>query len=132
GPDAKPHMCRQFPFLPARTWTEDRVSANYGCPAVQCRSGLKLTDQHADVAVLVPRGRHTPDPHAPTPLDAAIKLTPAEADALFHRAMMVFDEARPGDVWSRFAKLLAALAMVQSRKTARPGANATDPELVVA
>ena len=32
-------MCRQFPFLSARTWTDDRVSANFGCPSIQSRLG---------------------------------------------------------------------------------------------
>lgn len=130
GPEAKPHMCRQFPFLPARTWTEDRISVNYGCPAVQNRSGLKLADQRADIAAVVPPGQRPPDPDALTPLDATVRLTSEEADALFHRAMILFDEAREGDIWSRFAEALAMLALVRARKAGHPGVGKTDSELV--
>jgi len=53
GEPAKPHMCRQFPLIPSRTPTDDRVSANYGCPAVQQRSGTPLTEQAGEIQNLI-------------------------------------------------------------------------------
>src|SRR5262245_47288116 len=47
GYDAKPAMCKQFPFFPARAWDADYVSANYGCKAVQNRAGPPATGQAA-------------------------------------------------------------------------------------
>lgn len=130
GPEAKPHMCRQFPFLPARTWTEDRVSANFGCPSIQNHNGPPLAAQAADVAALVPLGRAEPNPDAPTPLDVMIKLTREETDALFENACLIFDENRDADVWSRFAELLAVLSVVRQRKAAEPRVGQTNPEIV--
>lgn len=118
GAQAKPDMCRRFPFLPAHTWTEERISANYGCPSVQKASGRPLCDQAGEIAELIPAGARPPDPTAPTPLDATASLTPEETDALFDRALTIFDPGREGDIWTRFAELLAILAAVRGWKTA--------------
>lgn len=116
GPEAKPDMCLQFPYMVARTWTEDRVSVNYGCPAVQTSRGLPLSDQLDDIAALVPRTQREPNHDAPVPLDASTRLTKPETDALFARAIALFDDNAPGDVWTRLAELLGLLVAVGSAK----------------
>lgn len=118
GPAAKPHMCRQFPYLPARTWVEDRVSVNFGCPSVQSSRGRKLTEQAGDIAVLVPVTQRAPRPDAPVMFDLRLKLTQRENEALMNRAMALFDDRRAEDIWTPFAELLSLLAGVQTYKTA--------------
>lgn len=49
GLDAKPHMCKQFPYLPVTTPTRQRVSLNYGCKAVQRHSGPALSAQQKEI-----------------------------------------------------------------------------------
>lgn len=132
GAQAKPDMCRQFPFLPAHTWTQERISANYGCPSVQKATGRPLSDQAGDIADVITPGARPPDPTAPTPLDATTSLTPEEADALFDRAIAIFDSRREGDIWTRFAELLATLVAVREWKTAKPAPGGADAGLVEA
>jgi Fe-S-cluster containining protein len=119
GPDAKPDMCLQFPFLPARTWTEDRVSANFGCPSVQQCKGEPLSNQADEIRKalkLAPQAVHT---DRPVPLHAAVALAPHEADAFFDRAGTLFDPDRDRDMWSRFAEVLALIAATVHAKNTR-------------
>ncbi|GAG22906.1 unnamed protein product, partial [marine sediment metagenome] len=127
GAQAKPHMCRQFPFLAAYTWVDERVSANYGCPSVQASEGARFVDQAEEVAELVPRRQREPKPGTSVPLDSSCLLTPDQNDALLARAVSLFDIERDGDVWSRFAELLALLVGVRERRMANAG---QDDELV--
>ena len=116
GPEAKPRMCRQFPFLPARTSVDDRVSVNFGCPSVQADSGQPLSEQSADIADVVPLTKRPATANAPVPLDLRCKLTPDEADAISDRAISIFIERRATDVWTAFAKLLSLLVAVRRCK----------------
>ncbi len=120
GVEAKPHVCRQFPFLPAHTWTEDRVSVNYGCPAVHDGCDLSLAEQADEIAETVPLSNRPPNPEGPVVLDMNIKLTQAEGDALFDRALAIFADGRGGSVWARFGELLALLAAVKTYKSTSP------------
>ena len=71
GPEAKPSMCRQFPFLSARNWVEDRVSANFGCSSVQDDKGRLLTDQADEIAgVVALSDRPTLEPSEVSPRQA--------------------------------------------------------------
>lgn len=115
GPQAKPRMCRQFPILPARTWTEDRVSANYGCPSVQEQNGPALSEQADDIAQVAPVSNLAVNPDAPVPLDATHKLTQAETDALMQRAVALFDDTRVTNIWGTFGELLSLLVGVRNR-----------------
>src|SRR5262245_8168687 len=54
GYDAKPHMCKQFPYFSVRGWEADFVSANYGCRAIQEMKGPSVADQALAVAAAVP------------------------------------------------------------------------------
>jgi Fe-S-cluster containining protein len=121
GPAAKPAMCRQFPFLPARTWTEDRVSANYGCPSIQARKGTPLAQQATDVAALVPQTQRPVRPEATTPLDTRTVLNPTECDALFERMADYFSPESDNDIWSRFGQALGLIEGVRRFKEAAGG-----------
>jgi Fe-S-cluster containining protein len=116
GAEAKPHMCRQFPYLPARTWVDDRISVNFGCPSVQDAHGVTLAEQRDEIAELVPLTTRDPKPDAPVAFDATLRLTPAENDALFERAVALFDPQTDEDLWTRFADLVALLAAVGDTK----------------
>lgn len=117
GAEAKPHMCRQFPYLTSHTWVDDRVSASYGCPAVQGREGPPLTDQADAVAEMIPPTQRAAKPEAPVPLDAKSSLTQAENDALFERATAMFDDRNDADIWSSFGELLTLLVAVREHKS---------------
>lgn len=114
GPEAKPQMCRQFPFMPARTWFDDRVSANFGCPSVQQQHGRPLAEQADEIAELVPLTPRETRPDSLVPLDGRLKITKAESDDLFDRALRLFDEQTADNIWSPFAELLRLLVAVQT------------------
>ncbi|NLX07498.1 MAG: YkgJ family cysteine cluster protein [Phycisphaerae bacterium] len=116
GPAAKPTMCRQFPLMVSRTWTEDRVSTSFGCPAVRNCQGQPLTEQRVEIEELIPLGQIAYKPDAPLVLDTVCRLDPAEGDALCERAVRIFDSSRDGDIWQRFGQLLALLAAVRVLK----------------
>ena len=127
GPQAKPHMCRQFPYLPARTWIDDRISVNFGCPSVQNTHGVTLEEQRNEIDELVPRTTRDPNRDAPVALNATIRLTQAENDAMFERALSLFDPKRDDDLWTRFAELLVLLVGVgEYKKNAEPGDDLLD------
>ena len=123
GPEAKPSMCRQFPFLASRTWVDDRVSVNYGCPSVQQRKGEPLADQADEITELVPRTQRDPRPDAAVPLDGTCSLTQAENEAFVARAMSLFDCCGEGSVWDRFAELLTMLVGIRQAKSASSDGN---------
>lgn len=129
GADAKPFMCRQFPYVFSHTRSDDRVSVNFGCPAVQDRHGAPLDEQAPEVKPLMPQRPGPLDPNRATQLDARCALSPSEDDALLDRMLALFDERTGDDVWSRFARLLALLATVREHKLTS-GKAGCDDELV--
>ncbi len=130
GPDAKPDMCLQFPFLSARTWTCDRVSANFGCPSVQTGAGPALTEQAEAVTATVPLSQRPTNADAPVMFDLRVKITQAEEAAFFDRAIVLFDDEQDRDVWGDFAELLALARGVQSWKAADTSASSPGGDLV--
>jgi Fe-S-cluster containining protein len=124
GPDAKPNMCRQFPFLASHTWVDDRISVNYGCPSVQQQRGEPLADQADEITGLVPRTQRDLRPDATVPFDGTCTLTRAENEAFVARAMSMFDCHGQGNVWDRFAELLATLVGIRQAKSTSSGENA--------
>lgn len=120
GPEAKPSMCLQFPFLSCRNPVDDRISVNYGCPAVQAREGIPLTQYEDKIDQLVPISQAACPPDTPWRLDAATVLAASEADAVFDRAMRIFADGREESIWTRFAELLTVLGTVQEFKTRTP------------
>ncbi|MCH8964992.1 MAG: YkgJ family cysteine cluster protein, partial [Planctomycetes bacterium] len=121
GEPAKPHMCRQFPLIPSHTPTDDRVSANYGCPAIQQRSGTPITEQADEIKNLVKLSAVPADPQATVKLAGPIEVSMAESDALYERAMRIFAPDHEGDLWQRFAELLATLMWVGKNKQSADG-----------
>ncbi len=115
GAAAKPSMCRQFPFLPARTWVDDRVSANFGCPSVQGMKGKLLNEQSADVAEVVPVSQRPVNRDGVVMIDAQCKVPLDLGDALFDRLLAIFAEGGDADLWSRFAEALADCVFVRDR-----------------
>jgi len=128
GPEAKPHMCRQFPYLPARAG--GRVSANYGCPSVQDQAGTPFLEQSSEVGMLLARPKRSQDTHASMHLDATSALTPAEGDAFFDRVLPLFDEDCSANVWAQFASLLALLDIVREHKTSADPLNGRRQPLI--
>lgn len=120
GPEAKPAMCRQFPFLSSRTWTDDRISLNFGCPSVQQRRGQTLTEQQEDIRAVTPNSNR---PHKGSsvrvPLDLTTTISHEMYDVFIERACDVFDEAKDGDIWSCFVTLLDELESMRDSTAAR-------------
>lgn len=110
GPEAKPAMCRQFPFLSARTWVDERVSVNFGCPSAQRALGEPIQHQAAEIARLVPTSGRTEKPDARIPLTGRATLSLAESDVLIDELIRLFDERREADLWTRFTEALAFCA----------------------
>ena len=115
GAEAKPHMCRQFPYLGSRAWRDDRVSVNYGCPAVQSRRGSTLPQQKDEIAAIVPATDPATKPDAPVLFDVRTSVPQAVYEALIERSMDIFDGGRPGSVFARFSELLAVLDAISTR-----------------
>jgi Fe-S-cluster containining protein len=125
GAEAKPAMCRQFPFLPSRTWTDDRLAMNFGCPSVQQNKGEGLSRQKNEIASVLPV---VTKPHkgaeARVPFDTTATLSHAEYEALCDYAQAIFDDtplspgerdgvrAGPTSIWTRFAELLSTLGTI--------------------
>jgi Fe-S-cluster containining protein len=115
GAEAKPHACRQFPYLPVTHAGTQRVGLNFGCRAVQDAAGPTLADQAADVDALVPAA---PDGSAPPPRPWSATLHDAlPADAAEQLWQSLTDEFDPGvdrPVRARFECCLAKLDSVLS------------------
>lgn len=120
GSGAKPGMCLQFPYLPSRTWTDDRISLNYGCPSAQQCKGKPLDEQEDQIACAVrPSMRPHKGTSVPIALDTSTALTHEEYEAVMDQALAIFREGPDGDVWSRFAELIGLLMAVREFKQAR-------------
>jgi Fe-S-cluster containining protein len=102
GYDAKPQMCKQFPFIGVRGWEADFVSANYGCRAVQRSTGPAMTQQVDAVAAIVPLSDTPARTDAPYLLTATQKLPQATAGRLLEHLgkIAVGDESLPDQVRS--------------------------------
>ena len=129
GPEAKPSMCRQFPFLPVHTSSDDRVSVNFGCSAVQENSGQLLSEQMDEISATVGVSKKPVDSEAPMPLARKCLLTRAEGDSLIDRILTLFDDRRAEDVWTAFAEVLDLLGTVQACKS-QPGASDESGDLL--
>lgn len=115
GPDAKPKMCRQFPYLPSRTWTDDRVSLNFGCPSVQAERGKLLASQRDEIVAVTPLSTR---PHKGTgstiQFDQKQTVSHEVYESILDRATECFAEDHEADIWTRFARLLHHLETVRA------------------
>jgi Fe-S-cluster containining protein len=109
GYDAKPHMCKQFPFFAARAWDADYVSANFGCKAVQRGMGPPLVQQRADIERLVPRTAGSANSDAHVLLAPGCAAPQSAARALLNHLAAQLGDAGAGALTDRLARVLAAL-----------------------
>jgi Fe-S-cluster containining protein len=126
GAEAKPYPCLKFPYMVARTPSEERISCDYGCPAVQAEKGPALDGQLADIQCVLPSNvAATADATQTVRLDAVRTLPLALADALIDRLHQTFAAEAQGDIWQRFAEALATVYAVQSSLPAPAAAGAS-------
>jgi Fe-S-cluster containining protein len=116
GAEAKPHPCLRFPYHVSTTYTDDRVSVDFGCPEAQQAKGIPLTKQKEDVQALVPPSMLPAKNDVQVPLTETTRIAHDEYEALMDRVDAIF--AAPGDasIWSRFAETLALLTTVEKQK----------------
>ena len=108
GPDAKPAMCREFPYLASTTWTERRVSASFACPSVRRDAGPSLRDQPAEIAECLQPIHATHAVDARVVVMPGIDVTQAEFDQFATELLELFGDDRQQDIWTRFAAALEA------------------------
>ncbi len=131
GAQAKPRACLGFPYMVARTAADDRISVDFGCPAVQDRAGRPLTEQADDVAAVIRLSKKPPDPAARTRLDTTRTLSAAEADAVYDRLLSIFADRADADIWRCFGEALAlATALQRYKENVRVEEDATLIELL--
>lgn len=109
GYDAKPQMCKQFPFFAARAWDADYVSANYGCRAIQEQAGPAMSAQAEAVRRLVPLSDKPARADAPFTLAAGV-LIPAEVAAKLRERLgqiATADDDAAAGITGRLARMLA-------------------------
>ena len=134
GADAKPYPCLRFPYHVSASFTEDRVSLDFGCPTVQKNEGVALTAQKDDPGFVSVTDVDVFS-EAKVALNETTRLSLQEYDALMGRLESIF--AAPGEqsIWSRFADSLSLVEQVEHEKqtadsdlaeTLRAGAPAID------
>jgi Fe-S-cluster containining protein len=116
GAEAKPYPCLKFPYMVARTPNEERISCDFGCPAVQSAKGPELAAQLPDIQRVLPAGKSEPTTGpANVRLDAVRVISQPLADALIDRLHGLFAEDTDADIWSCFSQALATVHAVQQR-----------------
>ncbi|MCG3136230.1 MAG: hypothetical protein HJJLKODD_00056 [Phycisphaerae bacterium] len=123
GAAAKPHMCRQFPYLPVRWNDQWQVSANYGCPSVQERRGPELTSQAEDISRLLPV-LSSAAPATSVPLGASIRVSIPVVAALQERILQLWSNDSADSIWTIFAQWLALLLNVGRFSQQQPDSEA--------
>lgn len=116
GPEAKPYPCLKFPYTVSTTPVDDRVSVDFGCPAVQTQRGPKLSEQLEDIRSVVELDERSANPDARVALDPQCSLSVEEADALYYRLWNLFESNNDQDMWARFSAALSLLVGVRRYK----------------
>lgn len=106
---AKPHMCQQFPFIPARAWDADYVSANYGCKAVQQQHGRPMTEQTGEIAATVRVSPRPANADAPILITPTISVSQRTVRTLMNAIGDHFVDPAAGTIVDRFAAALHVL-----------------------
>ncbi len=109
GFEAKPHMCKQFPYLPVPTADGTRISANYGCKAVQEQSGKPLAEQQEEIFHTVAKPTGAVDEEQPVRLTPERSIPFRAARALLVQIGELFSARSEASVAMRFGKALALL-----------------------
>ncbi len=121
GYDAKPNMCKQFPYFSALAWDADYVSANYGCKAIQQRRGSPATEQVDAVARTVPLHEKPARADAPLLVAPGFTVPAARGVRLIERLAGVFNSDSEVGIRERLA---AGLTLLES--VLRAGPDGTD------
>ncbi len=109
GYEAKPQICKRFPYFSAPMPDRDHISANFGCHGVQRHEGPDMEQARADILRQVPEGRGP----AGGSTDVALlvgQLIDADAAArLCDRWADLFDCGVSLNIWQRYATALRML-----------------------
>ncbi len=116
GPEAKPYPCLKFPYTVSETPIDDRISVDFGCPAVQSMRGPQLSEQLEDIQTVVEQSERPVSRDARIQLDPQCTLSVDEAEALYERLWRIFESSREGDMWTRFSAALSLLVGVRRYK----------------
>lgn len=116
GAEAKPTPCRKFPYHVSSTYTEDRVSLDFGCPTVQKNEGTPLVSQIDDIRTVAPPREIDLYPDVQIALTEATKISQDEYNALVDRLESVFSAPGEQSIWMRFAEALSLVEAVESEK----------------
>ena len=108
GYEAKPLMCRQFPFFAASTWDGDYVSANFGCPTIQRREDPPAAKQADEIAAVVPLSSVAYKPDAPLPLTPNLLIPQPAARELRQLLSTIFNDDPNSTLSEQFALALTA------------------------
>jgi len=127
GPDAKPHPCLKFPIVSSTTFRDDRVSVDFGCPAVQGEQGRPLREQQQYITSVSKISAAPVYEEANVRLSTEMKLSLPEYDELMNRIEQVLDEDSDESIWARFALIVAQLEAADQLK--REGVQDLRPHL---
>ncbi len=110
GAEAKPHTCRQYPFLAAPAPDGDRVYALFSCEAVRVDNGPRLVDQRESIASIVTSTPGWERPDVPLTQSRAISID--ACNQLADRMADQFAADTIGDLWDRFANAVGLVVAV--------------------
>jgi Fe-S-cluster containining protein len=112
GYDAKPNMCKQFPYFSALAWDADYVSANYGCKAIQQRRGAPATEQAEAIARTVARHGKPVKTDAPLLVAPGFAVSAETGARLIDRLAGVFSNEGEAGIRERLAAGLTLLEAI--------------------
>ena len=115
GAEAKPHPCLRFPYHVSTTYTDDRVSVDFGCPSAQQVKGRPLTEQQEEIQPLVPLSDLPAKNDVQVPLTATTRIDHDVYEALLDRIDAIFVAPGEAGLWRRFAETLALLTAVEKQ-----------------
>lgn len=126
GEESKPIPCRQFPFIPNSSPDHVWVTVDYGCKAVQERSGKTVPEHAPDIQRMFSAELSQAHPEANTryALTASVEKTSIELDALFNALF-----ASLGDrLFPALRQLAAFVAAAPELGTPEPAQRPTTPK----
>jgi Fe-S-cluster containining protein len=103
GFDAKPQICKRFPYFSASMPDKDHVSANFACRGVQADQGPDMFEAQERILAQVPPGRGPRDGHTEVALLVGHLIDCASAHALCDLWAAPFDPGTSANIWRRYA-----------------------------
>ena len=119
GYEAKPLICRRFPYYGAPMPDVDHLSANFGCPAVQAGRGPTMEEKRQDILSTMPASKASAGGFSDVALLVGHLIPLEAANVLADHWADLFDPETSEDLWSRFA---AALRITTAAVRAEPAA----------